>query len=259
MAQHLPQLFGDMRREGSKKDDRRLDGFSVYGAVAALGQVNELVVVLHETGDDRIQAEALQSLGNIVDHAVAGLHHIRRRFDILLNTGDSQVPESLQETGNTVDSSVVPLGIQFRRSYKQLVHSEGIAAVILHQIVRGNHIALGLAHLDAVLSGDHSLVEQLGEGFVKVDGTDIIQELGIETGVQKVQHRMLYTADVHVYGKVFICLFLGNQFFVVLVVDVAEEIPGRACPLGHCVGLPLCRAAADRTGGIDPLVDGGQR
>ena len=75
----------------------------------------------------------------------------------------NQVPETVQETGYAVDASVIPLCIQFRRSYEQLIHSQGIAAVIAYQIIRGNNVALGLTHLDAVLAGDHTLVEQLGE------------------------------------------------------------------------------------------------
>ena len=115
----------------------------------------------------------------------------------------------VQETVYTVDSSVIPLCIQFRRSYEQLIHSQRITAVIAYQIIRGNDISFGLTHLDTVLTGDHTLVEQLVERLIKVNHSDIIQELGIETGVQQMQYRMLYTADIHIYRQILVCFFSG--------------------------------------------------
>ena len=73
------------------------------------------------------------------------------------------------------------------------------------------------------------------------------------------KHRVLYTADVHINRKVFVCFLLGNKSFVVLAVHVAEEIPGRTSPLRHGVGLSLSRSAAAWAGCVHPLVDGSQR
>ena len=70
---------------------------------------------------------------------------------------------------------------------------------------------------------------------------------------------MLYAADVHVYGKIFVCLFLAYQLLAVVIVHVAQEIPGGSGPLGHGIGLSLCRCAADGAGGVHPLVNGSQR
>ena len=191
-----------------------------------LGDLDKFVVVLHESGDDRIQAEALQTGRDVVYHSVAELDHLFCRLDILLFAVLEQVPETFQEAVDAVDAAVIPLGIQLRRSHEELVHSQGVAAVVAHQVIRGDHISLGLAHLDAVLAGNHSLVEQLVERLVKVDHADVTEEFCIESGVEQMQHRMLHTADIHIYRQHLVRLLAGYQFFVIVVVHIAQEIPG---------------------------------
>ena len=73
--------------------------------------------------DYRIQAEGLKSAGDIVYHLMTGLLHLFGRRDIFLNAVKSQIPETFQESGYTIDSSVIPFCIQFRRSYEQLIHT----------------------------------------------------------------------------------------------------------------------------------------
>ena len=58
---------------------------------------------------------------------------LRRSFVLVIH---DKVIESAQEAVNTVYSTVVPLGIKFRRSHEQLIHTQGIAAVISYQIIR---------------------------------------------------------------------------------------------------------------------------
>ena len=186
-------------------------------------------------------------------------HHLLCLSHILVLTGLHQVPETVQEPGNSLDSPFIPLRIQLRRPDKKLIHPQRITAVIPDQIIRRNHISLGLAHLNAVLSGDHALVKQLGKRLVKINRTDITEELGVEPGVQKMQHCMLHTADIHVHRQVLIRLFPGNQLLVIVAVHIAEEIPGGTGPLRHGVGLSLGRTAALGTGAVHPLVNGSQR
>ena len=73
--------------------------------------------------DYRIQAEGLKSAGDIVYHLMTGLLHLFGSRDIFLNAVKSQIPETFQESGYTIDSSVIPFCIQFRRSYEQLIHT----------------------------------------------------------------------------------------------------------------------------------------
>ena len=70
---------------------------------------------------------------------------------------------------------------------------------------------------------------------------------------------MLYTADIHIYWKVFVCFFSGYQFFVVFVIHIAEEIPGRTCPLRHGIGLSLGWRTTAWASGIYPLINSSQR
>ena len=57
---------------------------------------------------------------------------------------------------------------------------------------------------------------------------------------------MLHTAVVPVNRTPIFKLFGVSQCLVVVGVDVTQEIPGRACPLRHCVCLSLCVCATLR-------------
>ena len=70
---------------------------------------------------------------------------------------------------------------------------------------------------------------------------------------------MLYAADIHINRQIFICFLPGNEFFIILAVHIAEEIPGRTGPLGHRIRLSLSRSAAARTCCVNPLVNTCQR
>ena len=169
---------------------------------------------------------------------MACFDHFFACFDIFIFVVHNQVPETRQETVYTFDTAVIPLCIQFRRTYKQFVHSQRITAVIAYQIIRRNDISFGLAHLDTVLTGNHTLIEQFVERFVKIDHSDIVQELGIETRVQKMQYSMLYTADVHIYRKVLVCFFFGYQFIIVMMDlhnagNTRKNLPTAAWCLSH--------------------------
>ena len=93
------------------------------------------------------------------------------------------------------------------------------------------------------------------ERFVKIDHADIIQELCIESGVQKMQYCMLHTADIHIYRQIFVCFLSRNQFFIIVIVYIAKEVPGRSCPLRHGVCLSPGRFPTYRALAVHPLVD----
>ena len=257
-AELLPQLFTQMRCERCQQDSEGFEGFFVDAALF-LRQIDELVVVLHETGDNGIQAELLETLLNVEYQFVAQFNHFLGLFDVFVLAGHNQVVETVQETGYALDTAVIPLCIQFRRSYEKLIETQGIAAIVAYQIIRGYDISFRLTHFDTILTSDHTLVEQLLERLVEVNNTDIAQELCVETGIQQMQYCMFNTADVHINRQIFVCFLTGYQFFIVLVIYIAQEVPGRSSPLRHGVCLTFCRSAAARAGGVDPLVDGCQR
>ena len=165
-----------------------------------------------------------------------------------------QIVESGQETVDTVDSSVVPFRIQFRRTDKEFIHTQAVTAIALYQIIRADDISLGLRHLDAVFAGDHALVEELGKRLIKIDNSDIMQELCPETRIQQMKNRMLNAADIHVNRQVLVSLFSGDKLFVIVRIHIAQEIPGGAGPLRHGVRLSLGCLSALRAGAVYPIV-----
>ena len=64
---------------------------------------------------------------------------------------------------------------------------------------------------------------------------------------------MLHAAVVPVDGTPVVQCLFGSERFVIVRIHVAQEIPARAGPLRHGVGLALGRAAALRAGGVDPV------
>src|SRR5699024_4861996 len=142
-------------------------------------------------------------------HSVAQFHHLFCSGNLFVFAVHEKGPETFQETVHSVDSSVVPLSIQLWRSYEKLIHSQGVTSVITHKVIRRNNISLGFTHLDSVLSCDHTLVEQLLERLVKIDHADITQEFRIESGVQKMKHRVLHASDIHIHRKHLVRLLTG--------------------------------------------------
>ena len=66
---------------------------------------------------------------------------------------------------------------------------------------------------------------------------------------------MLHTAVVPVYRHPVVQLVHCGKFIVVVRIDIAQEIPGRTCPLRHCIGLTLCIAAALRAFAVYEGID----
>ena len=69
------------------------------------------------------------------------------------------------------------------------------------------------------------------------------------------QCRVLHSSIVPVYRQPVFQCFLARQCLVVLRIDIAQEIPGRSCPLRHGIRLALCLAATARTGRLYPRAD----
>ncbi len=184
---------------------------------------------------------------------VAHLDQFFRLFGIFIFIVHHQVPKSGDKTIYAVNSPIVPLGIQLRRAYKQFIQTQRITAVVSDQIVRRYDVALGFAHLNAVFPGNHPLVKQLDKRLVKIERADIVQKLCIESGIEQMQHRMLHAADIHIDRKELIRLLTADQLLVIFTVHIPQEIPGRSCPLRHCVSLTFGRLATFGTYRIDPV------
>ena len=91
------------------------------------------------------------------------------------------------------------------------------------------------------------------------NNTDIIEELMPETAIEQMQRRMLHTAVIPVNrAPVFHGLFRSKRL-IVMRIHIAQEVPGRTCPLRHGIGFTFCRTAAARTGRVDPFGNVGKR
>ena len=73
------------------------------------------------------------------------------------------------------------------------------------------------------------------------------------------QNRMFDTTYIQVNRRPFFQHFLASQFFVIVVIYITQEVPGRTCPLRHCVCFSLRRTAAFRASCVYPFVDVSQR
>ena len=82
---------------------------------------------------------------------------------------------------------------------------------------------------------------------------DVIQKLVPEAAVEQVERGVLHAAVVPVDRAPVVQRLLGGECFVIVRVHVAQEIPARAGPLRHGIGLALGGAAALRAGGVDPV------
>ncbi len=147
-------------------------------------------------------------------------------------------------SGKRLNAAVIPLCVQLRRSYKQLIHSQSITAIISYKVIRGNHVSFGLTHLDTVLSSDHTLVEQFLNGSSKSITPISCRNLCIETGVQQMQTACSTPPMYISTGRYLSAFSLETSSLSLWLIHITQEIPGRTCPLRHGVGLSLCRSAA---------------
>ena len=172
------------------------------------------------------------------------------------------VPGAFQETVNALDALVAPFRIELRGTYKQLVHTQRIAAVLANQIIRCHNVALGLGHLlgFSALAGvrDHSLIEQPRKRLFEAHGANIEKEHRVKPRIEQMQDRVLHAANVHVDREPFLALF-RNQRVRGMRRGIAEEVPGRTCPLRHGVGFAARRPSAFRTFHVHPFLDRRQR
>ena len=170
-----------------------------------------------------------------------------------------QLPDSLKESAAPLHAVLTPCCGEIERTDEHLIGTKRICAVILHDIVRVHHVAAGLGHLLTVRTKDHAVARSLLVRFGSGNHALIIKEPVPETGIQKVQGRVLHTTVIPVNREPIFQSFLACKRFRVGRIGITQEIPGRTSPLRHGVGLSLCGSAAARTGRVDPIRHGSQR
>ena len=121
-AKLSPEFFSEVRCKRCNKGNKGSEGILIDTALL-LGEVDQLIVVLHKSGYDCVQAELIKSCFNIINQLMTKLDHFRSCLDILILVLHYKVVETVQESCNALDSSVIPFRIQLRRSHKELIHS----------------------------------------------------------------------------------------------------------------------------------------
>jgi hypothetical protein len=108
----------------------------------------------------------------------------------------------------------------------------------------------------SVLAHDEAGGEVFFEGLRGFDVAEVIEDFVPEAGVEKVEDRVFFSADVEIDKAVVISPiafgFGADEIFGVIRIAVAEVIPAGARPLGHGVGFALEGVAVvDPVGAVD--------
>ncbi len=129
-----------------------------------------------------------------------------------------------------------------------------------HDFVGRDDVAARLRHLLPVLRRQqHALIAQLGERLIEVDQPGVVHHLGPEAGVQQVHDGVLRAADVGIDRQPGADGGRVERPLGLVRAGEAQEVPRRTGEAVHRVRLALGRAAALRTGDVDPIGDAGQR
>ena len=124
--------------------------------------------------------------------------------------------------------------------------------MFIELLTQGNKIAARLRHGRAVHQ-NHSLVQQTGEWLFEIKVTEIVQCLGEESCIKKVQNRVRYTADILVDRRPSLCGILVEGVLGRVRRQKAQEIPRRIDERIHGVGVALGVDAALRALNVYPI------
>ena len=169
-----------------------------------------------------------------------------------------QVPVPLQKALAALNGVTVPGSSLFKIANEHLIQAHGVCTVLIHDLVRVDYIAAGLAHFLAVLTQDHTVGGTLLVRLLGRHHANVIQELVPEAGVQQMQGGVLHTAVVPVHRRPVIQGFRRCQSVRIVGIHIAQEVPAGAGPLRHGIRLSLSRTATAGAGGVHPVGHFGQ-
>jgi len=159
-----------------------------------------------------------------------------------------QPPDAGEKAGGTFHTLVAPLQVLFGRCGKEAEEPNGIGAIGLDHLIRVHHIALGFAHLGAVFD-HHALGQEVQEGFIDLEISQVAQHLGEEAGVEQVQDGMFDPADVLIDRQPVAHLPVIERGFPGRGAGEPGKIPGRFHEGVHGVGFTPSWTAALGAGG----------
>ena len=266
----MPQLVGPERADGGKNAHDILSHAVAHRLVtgSALSSIEvgtRGIDEFHDGRDGGVELATIEVLGALGDGAVTLAIELHR--DLVerglveghvgvagLDELPNDTPGALDEAVGALDGLGIPVEVLLGRGDKQDRQTHGVGAVGLDDRARGHDIALGLGHGVAVLVLDHALAQQVGEGLVHTQQTQVAQCLGKEAAVEQVQNGVLDATDVVIDGHPAVGSLAGEGQLGVVRIGIAQVIPAGAGKGVHGIGLALSRAAADRAGGLVELL-----
>ena len=186
MAQPHPQFLGDVRGERGDHLHQRLHGGARHRAVVRLGQV---VDVLDELGHDRVVTQVLVVLAHTRDGAVQRLGVLVGQWGVrgAQLAGflvDHEAPQALQEAVRADDVLGGPGARGVQRAHRHFVHAQGVRAVVVADLVRGDGVLERLAHLAVLLVDLFALVEELTVALFDLRRPDVhAARIGVRVGL----------------------------------------------------------------------------
>ncbi len=208
-----------MRRNRGKQQYKRPE-FRLCHAARLVKFIDQT----HHGGDRGIEFQRLE----IAAHLFYGLMQLRlqsRAVRIALRQHILELPHAIQEPAAALHSLLRPSRAQLERADKHFVGPKRIRAELVYNIVRINDIAAGFAHLLAVLPENHAVGGALLIRLFRRYKPLVIEEFVPETGIQKMQRRMLHAAVVPVNRQPVFQRLPAGKRLVVFRINVAEKIP----------------------------------
>src|SRR5215208_2657630 len=246
-----PQLLGVVRRERAEDRDEGPQGLVPLVVPDAATYREQVVGVLHERGDGRIEAERLEIVCDLLSQAVRPALQLRRVCLAARGVTPCHEREGAPEPArDTLYALAVPGTAFVPRTNEHQEAPERVGAEAVHVLLRVDHVAPALAHLLTVGPEYVPLVAKAGHGLVEVNQPKIAHNLGEEAGVEQVQNGVLYAAGVLVDGEPLLSPFGIERPLIVVRREVTVPVPRGVHESVHRVRLACGRAAATGTLGI---------
>src|ERR671910_774860 len=246
-----PHLLGVVRRERAEDRDEGPQGFVPLLVPDAASDREQVVGVLHERGDGRVEAEGFEVVCDLLYQAVRPALQLRR---VCLAAGgissDHEREGAPEPARDTLYALAVPGTAFVPRADEHQEAPERVGAIAVYVLLRVDHVAPALAHLLPVGPEYVPLVAQAGHRLVEVNPPQIAHEPGEEAGVEQVQYGVLDAAGVLVDGEPLLSPFGIERPLIVVRREVTVPVPRGVHEGVHRVRLARGRTAASGTLGI---------
>ena len=206
----------------------------------------------HHLGDRGVEIQRIDILADFLDSLV--VDDVQGTIVLIDELGAfcDQTPYTVEPLAGAGQRFRVPRFGIFERSHEHFIAAQGIRAVGLNDIVGiDDEFRITLAHLDAVGTQDHALVNELLERFLHGNDPLNVEVVVPHTAVKQMTDRVFRTADIKVDRHPVSDQFLVREFLIVMRIDIAQEVPARAGRTRHRGGLSFPLLAVDFD--IDPV------